>query len=153
LTHGGGLAERVSRKGGPVIQEESNAWVRQHGLVRTGSAAIASGGNLKARHVIHAVGPIYDGTPRSVELLASAARSALRLADEHWLKSIALPPISTGIFGYPMEEAAQVMLRATIEYLRGKTELRRVIFCLDGKPAFETFAAVLREEIAGAAPA
>jgi len=139
LAHGGGVAGVISRKGGPVIQRESDGWVRQHGRVVTGSAAITSGGNLKARYVIHAVGPIYDGTPRSAELLASAVRSALRMADEHDLRSIALPAISTGIFGYPIEEAAQVMLRAAIEYLRGETGLERVVFCLYGRPAFEVF--------------
>ena len=119
LAHGGGVAGVISRKGGPAIQRESDAWVRQHGLVPTGSAAITSGGDLKARYVIHAVGPVYDGTPHSAELLTSAVRAALHKADEHGLKSIALPAISTGIFGYPMEEAARVMLRAAIAYLQG----------------------------------
>jgi O-acetyl-ADP-ribose deacetylase (regulator of RNase III) len=140
LAHGGGVAGVISRKGGPVIQRESDAWVRQHGPVVTGSAAITSGGDLKARYVIHAVGPIYDGTPRSAKLLASAVRAALQMADDHGLKSIALPAISTGIFGYPMEEAAQVMLRAAIAYLRGETGLEQVVFCLYGQPAFEIFA-------------
>ncbi|MBL7063582.1 MAG: macro domain-containing protein [Anaerolineae bacterium] len=140
LAHGGGVAGIISRKGGPAIQRESNEWVRQHGPVRTGSAAITSGGKLRARHVIHAVGPVYDGTPRSAELLASAVRAALHTADEHGLRSIALPAISTGIFGYPIEEAAQVMLRAASAYLRGKTGLERVVFCLYGQHAFEVFA-------------
>ena len=156
LAHGGGVAGLISRRGGPAIQRESDEWVRQHGPVATGSAAITSGGNLKARHVIHAVGPIYDGRPRSAELLASAVRAALRMADEHGLKSIALPAISTGIFGYPIEEAAGVMLRAAIEYLqrarpeRSRREpalsavegpgLERVVFCLYGRPAFDVFA-------------
>jgi O-acetyl-ADP-ribose deacetylase (regulator of RNase III) len=140
LAHGGGVAGVISRKGGPDIQSESDAWVRQHGSVPTGSAAITSGGRLKARHVIHAVGPVYDGTPRSAELLASAVYAALQMADEHGLKSIALPAISTGIFGYPIEEAAQVMLRAAIEYLEGTTRLEWVVFCLYGQSAFEVFA-------------
>jgi O-acetyl-ADP-ribose deacetylase (regulator of RNase III) len=139
LAHGGGVAGVISRKGGPAIQRESDAWVRQHGRVPTGSAAITSGGCLKARYVIHAVGPVYDGTPRSAELLASAVRAALRMADDHGLKSIALPAISTGIFGYPMEEAAHVMLRAAIAYLRGDTGLERVVFCLYGQRAFDVF--------------
>ena len=153
LAHGGGVAGVISRKGGPAIQRESSEWVRRHGRVVTGSAAITSGGKLKARHVIHAVGPVYDGTLRSAELLASAVQAALHKADNHGLKSIALPAISTGIFGYPMEKAAQVMLRAAIEYLRGKTGLEQVIFCLHGGSTFETFAAALRGEVAGAASA
>ena len=144
LAHGGGVAGVISRKGGPAIQRESDAWACQHGRVATGSAAITSGGNLKARHVIHAVGPVYDGTSRSAELLASAVHAALQMADEYSLRSIALPAISTGIFGYPMEEAAPVMVQAAIGYLRGGTGLERVIFCLYDRSAFEAFAAALR---------
>ncbi len=140
LAHGGGVAGVISRRGGPNIQRESAAWVRQHGRVVTGSAAITSGGNLKTRHVIHAVGPIYDRSPRSAELLASAVRASLHVADEHNLKSIALPAISTGIFGYPLEEAARVMLRAAIDYLQGETQLEHVIFCLYDQRAFGVFA-------------
>jgi O-acetyl-ADP-ribose deacetylase (regulator of RNase III) len=147
LAHGGGVAGVISRRGGPTIQRESSDWVRQHGPVRTGSAAITSGGNLKARYVVHAVGPVYDGTPRSAALLGSAVRAALRMADEHGLQSIALPAISTGIFGYPREEAAQVMLSAAIAYLRGTTNLRRVIFCLHGRAAFEVFARELQAQV------
>ena len=143
LAHGGGVAGVISRRGGPIIQRESDAWVRQHGPVPTGSAAITSGGDLKARHVIHAVGPIYGSTSRPAELLASAVRAALRMADEHGLRSVALPAISTGIFGYPVEEAARVMLRAAIEYLEEGTELERVVFCLYGRPTFDIFAGEL----------
>jgi len=147
LAHGGGVAGVIARKGGPAIQRESDAWVRQHGPVPTGSAAITSGGNLPARYVIHAVGPVYDGTPRSAELLASAVRAALRLADAHGLQSIALPAISTGIFGYPMEEAARVMLEAAIAYLRGETQLERVVFCLYGQSAFDVFVRELKAQV------
>ena len=147
LAHGGGVAGVISRRGGPTIQRESNAWVHQHGRVTTGTAAITSGGRLKAPYVIHAVGPIYDGTSRSAELLASAVRSALRMADEHELKSVALPAISTGIFGYPIAEAARVMLQAAIEYLRGETGLERVVFCLYGRSAFDVFARELKAQM------
>jgi O-acetyl-ADP-ribose deacetylase (regulator of RNase III) len=143
LAHGGGVAGVISRRGGPTIQRESSEWVRQHGPVPTGSAAITSGGDLKARHVIHAVGPVYDGTPRSPELLASAVRAALQMADDHGLQSVALPAISTGIFGYPMQDAARVMLRAAMAYLEGETGLERVVFCLYGRPAFDIFAQAL----------
>lgn len=145
LAHGGGVAGVIARKGGPTIQRESDEWVRQHGPVPTGSAAITSGGRLKARYVIHAVGPIYDRTDpeRSAGLLASAVRAALRMADEHHLKSVALPAISTGIFGYPMEEAAEVMLRAAADYLQGETGLERVVFCLYGQSAYRVFADTL----------
>ena len=145
LAHGGGVAGVISRRGGPTIQRESDAWVRRHGRVVTGSAAITSGGNLKAGHVIHAVGPVYDGSPRSAELLASAVRAALQMADESGLTSIGLPAISTGIFGYPMDEAARVMLQETIEYLTGETGLERVVFCLYGRSPFEVFKLALCE--------
>jgi O-acetyl-ADP-ribose deacetylase (regulator of RNase III) len=144
LMHGGGVASVISHKGGPTVQSESDAWVHAHGRVATGSAAITSGGRLKARgnrrFVIHAVGPVYDGTERSAELLASAVRAALQMADDHGLKSVALPAISTGIFGYPLEEAARVMLEAAVAYLKGRTELERVVFCLYGRTAFDIFA-------------
>jgi O-acetyl-ADP-ribose deacetylase (regulator of RNase III) len=145
LAHGGGVAGAIARRGGPAIQRESDAWVQRHGRVPTGSAAITGGGQLPARYVIHAVGPIYDRTnpSRSAELLASAVRSSLTLADAHGLKSIALPAISAGIFGYPLEAAARVILAATVEYLEGETELERVVFCLFGQPAFEAFVQAL----------
>jgi len=142
LAHGGGVAGAIARKGGPTIQRESDDWVRNHGRVLTGSAAITSGGKLRARYVIHAVGPVY-GAPRAAEQLAAAVQSALRLADEHQLKSIALPAISAGIFGYPLAEAAQVTLDAAISYLQGETGLERVVFCLYGRQAFQVFAEAL----------
>jgi O-acetyl-ADP-ribose deacetylase (regulator of RNase III) len=149
LVHGGGVAGIIAGRGGPTIQMESDAWVRAHGPVPTGSAAITSGGNLKAGHVIHAVGPIYDAVSRPAELLASAVRAALQLADDHGLGSIALPAISTGIFGYPMEEAAQVMLQTAIGYLKGETGLERVVLCLYGRPADDIFARELEAQSSG----
>ena len=141
LAHGGGVAGAIARRGGPAIQQESDAWVRRRGRVATGSAAITSGGELRARYVIHAVGPVYDRThpERSADLLASAVRSALALADAHGLKSVALPAISTGIFGYPLAAAARVMLRAALDTLRGETGLERVVFCLYGQPTWAVF--------------
>lgn len=139
LAHGGGVAGAIVRKGGARIQQESDEWVRQHGRVPTGHAAITSGGNLRARYVIHAVGPVYDGTPRSAELLASAVKAALQLADKYNLKSIALPAISTGIFGYPLVEAAHVILESVQAYLQGNTGLEQVILCLYDDKAYEAF--------------
>ncbi len=144
LSHGGGVAAAIASQGGPEIQQESDAWVRQHGQLLPGSAAITSGGNLSAKYVIHAVGPVYDGAPRSATKLASAVRSSLALADQHSLKSIALPAISTGIFGYPLSAAAGVMLSAAVEYLEGETGLERVIFCLYDQMAFDGFVANLK---------
>ncbi len=147
LAHGGGVAGAISRRGGPTIQRESSEWVRRQGRVPTGSAAITGGGRLPARHVIHAVGPVYRGRAEDAELLASAVRSSLELADEHGLKSLALPAISTGIFGYPLADAAQVMLPAALAYLEGETGLERVVFCLYGPRAFNVFEKTLSEMI------
>jgi len=145
LAHGGGLARTIARKGGPAIKRESRAWVREHGPVETGSAAITSGGELKAEYVIHAVGPVYGSAAEPAKRLASAVESSLAMADRHELRSVALPAISTGIFGYPVEAAAKVMLDAALGYLEGETGLERVVFCLYDQQAFDTFARTLRE--------
>ncbi len=146
LAHGGGVAGAIARAGGPAIQKESDEWVRERGRVPTGSAAITSGGDLNADYVVHAVGPVYDAMSKSkaAELLASAVKSALQMADEHDLRSVALPAISTGIYGYPMHEAAEVMLKAAIAYVRGGTGLKRIVFCLYGQSAFDAFAEELQ---------
>ncbi len=150
LAHGGGVAAVIARSGGPMIQKESNRWVHEHGRVPTGSAAITSGGNLKADYVIHAVGPVYNATSpsKAARLLASGVKSALRMADEHGLESIALPAISTGIFGYPMDEAAEVMLKAAMDYVKSGTDLERIVFCLYGQPSFDIFAKELEAQMA-----
>jgi O-acetyl-ADP-ribose deacetylase (regulator of RNase III) len=145
LAHGGGVAGAISRRGGPEIQRQSDAWVKQRGRVPTGSAAITGGGRLATKYVIHAVGPIYDGTLKSAELLASAVRSSLALADERGCKSVALPAISTGIYGYPLDKAAHVILSSALGYLGGQTSLQRVVFCLYGQQAYDSFEAVLNQ--------
>ncbi len=145
LSHGSGVAGAIVSAGGPEIQQESDAWVREHGQVLTGTVAITGAGSLAAKYVIHAVGPVYDGTYRSATKLASAVRSSLTIADEHKLKSIALPAISTGIFGYPLGAAAEVMLSEVIEYLGAETGLERVLFCLYDQMAFDGFVANLKK--------
>jgi O-acetyl-ADP-ribose deacetylase (regulator of RNase III) len=145
LAHGGGVAGAISRAGGPTIQRESDTWVREHGRVPTGSAAITSGGELPAEYVIHTVGPVYEDSTRSAELLASAVRSSLKLADEQGLSSVALPAISTGIFGYPLDEAAEVTLSAAVEHLQGETGLERVVFCLYDQQSLDAFVAALEQ--------
>ncbi len=117
LAHGGGVAGAIVRKGGYEIQEESNRWVREHGPVRTGTAAITGAGRLPARYVIHAVGPIWRNRGDEDELLASAVTSALSLAAEHRLQSVSLPAISSGIFGFPKERAVRVILDAVDRFL------------------------------------
>ncbi len=139
LKHGGGVAGAIVRKGGKSIQEESNVWVKAWGgEVSVGSAAITSGGNLLARYVIHAVGPRM-GEGDEDGKLKKATLSSLRMADQHSLKSIAFPAISTGIFGYPMDRCAEVMLLTVAAYVKEKTGLERIVFCLFGKEAFRIF--------------
>ena len=115
LAHGGGVAGLISRKGGPRIQQESDAWVSQHGPVQYAEPAYTTAGNLPCRYVIHAVGPVWGEGEEDAKLDA-AVTGSLRLAEKLGLKSIALPAISTGIFGYPVERAAGVILRAIRTY-------------------------------------
>ncbi len=140
LVLGGGVAGAIRRKGGPQIQAECD----QIGGTFVGGAVITTGGRLKARHVIHAVGPRL-GEGNEDEKLTNATLNSLKLADEHGLKSLAFPAISTGIFGFPLQRCAEIMLATTVEYLRGKTGLARVVFCLFGRESFDVFARQLRQ--------
>jgi O-acetyl-ADP-ribose deacetylase (regulator of RNase III) len=145
LQLGGGVAGAINRKGGPAIQAECDA----HGPIRVGEAAITTGGRLKARHVIHAVGPRMGVDRPEDELLAGATRHSLKLADQHGLKSIAFPAISTGIFGYPIGRCATVMLSTATDYLKGQTALERVIFCLYTRADYAVFEAELAGHTSG----
>jgi O-acetyl-ADP-ribose deacetylase (regulator of RNase III) len=113
LQHGGGVARTISKQGGPTIQKESQAWVREHGTVSHARPAWTSGGSLPAKYVIHAVGPIW-GDGDEDNKLEAAVRGSLRVADELKCASVALPAISTGIYGFPKDRAAKIIL-ATIE--------------------------------------
>ncbi len=141
LAHGGGVAGAIARKGGASIQNESNQWVKQHGLVKTGQAAITGAGRLKAKYVIHAVGPIM-GSGNEDEKLRQATLNSLKLAQAYKIKSLAFPAISTGIFGYPLERCADVMLSATKSFLQ-QSNIKTVIFCLFDKKSFEVFKSAL----------
>ena len=142
LQLGGGVAGAIRRKGGPKIQEECN----KIGGTFVGGAVITTGGNLKARHVIHAVGPRH-GEGDEDNKLRNATINSLRVADENKLKSIAFPAVSTGIFGFPVDRCADIMLSATIEYLEGATKLEKVIFCLYDSATFEIFCKTLEQKI------
>lgn len=134
LQLGGGVAGAIRRKGGPVIQQECD----KIGGTPVGTAVITTGGNLKARHVIHAVGPMM-GEGDEDRKLRRATLNSLRVAEENHLKSIAFPAISTGIFGFPLERCAEIMLNTTIDYLEGETVLEEVAFCLWGEEAYGVF--------------
>ena len=124
LKHGGGVAGAIVRKGGQIIQEESN----RIGHVPVGSAVITTAGKLKAKYVIHAVGPIW-GEGNEDEKLKKAVISALTLAEEKGAKSVSLPAISTGIFGFPKERGADVILKAIIEYIDKGTLIEKIRIC------------------------
>ena len=125
LVLGAGVAGAIRMKGGPAIQAECN----RIGGSYVGGAVITTGGNLRARHVIHAVGPKM-GEGNEDEKLRNATVNSLKVADGAQLKSIAFPAISTGIFGYPIERCAQIMLSAAARYLQADTSLERIVFVL-----------------------
>lgn len=135
LVLGAGVAGAIDRKGGPGVQKECDR-LRP---IQVGQAVLTGGGKLRARHVIHAVGPRM-GEGEEDRKLADATRSVLRLATEYHLSSVAFPAISTGVFGYPKERCAKVMLQATVEFLESeKTSLREIVFCLYDTEAFNLF--------------
>lgn len=120
LQHGGGVAWAISKRGGPTIQQESDEWVRRKGPVSHAHPAWTSGGLLPAKTVIHAVGPVWGEGDEDTKL-AAAVSGCLHVADELGLQSIAFPAISTGIFGFPKERAAKVILEAIETYFRENT--------------------------------
>ena len=126
LRGGGGVDGAIHRAAGPELLAECATL----GGCPTGEARITGGYRLKARHVIHTVGPVYHGRPRDAELLASAYRSSLQLAAQHGLKTIAFPSISTGAYGYPLGEAAPIALRAVREFLEQHDSIALVRFVL-----------------------
>jgi len=117
LQHGGGVAGVIARKGGPIIQLESNRWVQQQGPVTHAEPAFTSGGNLPCRYVLHAVGPVW-GEGEEDQKLFQAVSGSLKLADRLGVSSIAFPAISTGIFGFPKQRAAEIIFRAISEYFQ-----------------------------------
>jgi len=142
LLGGGGVDGAIHRAGGPAILEEC----RRLGGCPTGEARLTRGGNLKARYVIHTVGPVYkDGGAREAELLASCYRESLKLASGQGITSVAFPSISTGAYGYPLAAAARIALQAVLTYLAGHAEVKLVRFVLFGRPAYEGYEKTLRE--------
>jgi len=136
LKHGGGVAAAIARRGGPVIQTESD----KIGFVPVGEAAMTSGGNLPAKQVIHAVGPRW-GEGDEDNKLKNAVRNSLKLSAEHQLKSISLPAISSGIFGFPKDRCAEIILTNVDAYLNENPEssLKEVRICLFDQPTVDAF--------------
>lgn len=143
LAGGGGVDGAIHRAGGPAIMQELAQLRPRH--CPTGSAVATTAGNLPARWVLHAVGPVYrDGGHGEPELLASCYRQTLQMADERGCESITFPAISTGVYGYPLDEAAKVAVGAVREYLeKSDGSVRTATFVLFGRSAFRAFERVV----------
>jgi O-acetyl-ADP-ribose deacetylase (regulator of RNase III) len=142
LAGGAGVDGAIHRAGGPSIMEEC----RKIGGCPTGQAVITTGGNLRAKYVIHTVGPIYQGGNKGeAALLKSAHLESLKLASAKKLKSISFPAISTGVYGYPVHEAAQIALKTAIDYLKEHSDIELVRFVLFGRKTYDIFAEELRK--------
>jgi O-acetyl-ADP-ribose deacetylase (regulator of RNase III) len=143
LMGGGGVDGAIHRAGGPAILEECKIIVARHGRLPAGKAVITTAGKMKAKHVIHTVGPVWRGGGENESaLLASAYRESLRLAAEQKLNSIAFPSISTGAYGYPVEEAAAVAVKAVKDFLSVETSIKEVVFVLFDEKTYQVYTAV-----------
>ena len=142
LAGGGGVDGAIHRAGGPSIMAEC----RKIGGCPTGQAVITTGGNLKAKFVIHTVGPVYQGgTKDEAALLKSAHLESLKLVSAKKLKSVAFPAISTGVYGYPVNEAAHIALKTVIDYLKEHSDIEMVRFVLFGRKTYDIFAEELKK--------
>lgn len=146
LRGGGGVDGAIHRAGGPDILKEC---IKIRGC-ETGEAVITTGGNLKAKYVIHTVGPVYrDGLHDEAGLLGNAYQNSLKLASLKSIKSIAFPSISTGAYGYPLEDAAGIALNTAITYLKEHTDIGLIRFVLFGQKAYDAYKKTLKQLIKG----
>lgn len=147
LMGGGGVDGAIHRAGGPAILDECKQIVARQGRLPTGKAVMTTGGNLRAKHVIHTVGPVWHGGSKGEpELLASAYQESLKLAAENKLSSISFPSISTGIYGYPVSQGAKVAIGSVIDFLQqSTTSLKEVVFVLFDPRTFDAYSSALRE--------
>jgi O-acetyl-ADP-ribose deacetylase (regulator of RNase III) len=142
LAGGGGVDGAIHRAGGPAIMAEC----RTIGGCPTGEAVITTGGNLPARHVIHTVGPVYrGGSAGEPELLRNAYKNSLKLAEINNLTSLAFPSISTGVYGYSIEQASKIAISTVADYLNGQTILEKVVFVLFSTNDFEVYRKNIQE--------
>ena len=139
LHHGGGVAWAISKKGGATIQKESDDWIRQHGSVPHSRPAWTSGGLLPSKYVIHAVGPVW-GDGDDDRKLTDAVTGSLHVADELTLTSIAMPAISTGIFGFPKERAAEIIFSGIEKYFESNSSSLKIVkLVLFDQPTIDVF--------------
>jgi len=140
LILGGGVAGAIRSYGGPSIQEECD----RIGPIQVGEAALTNAGNLKAKYVIHAAGPV-SGEGEEDEKLRNATLNSLKIAEERKIKDIAFPAISTGIFGFPIERCSKIMLKTAMEFMERHEYPQEIIFCLYGQEAYSVFEKTLEE--------
>ena len=143
LAHGGGVAWAISKKGGPKIQAESDAWVRKHGQVSHAHPAWTSGGALPAKYVIHAVGPVW-GDGDEDRKLHDTMIGSLQVAGELKCRTVSFPAISTGIFGFPKDRAAGIIYKAIVDYFgtQATSSLKQVRVVLFDTPTIDEFLSV-----------
>ena len=147
LMGGGGVDGAIHRAGGPAILEECKQIVTRQGRLPAGKAVITTGGNLKAKHVIHTVGPIwYGGTKNEADLLTSAYQESLKLAAANNLASVSFPSISTGAYGYPVAGASEVAVKAVASFLREQvTSIKEVVFVLFDSRTYDAYGSALEK--------
>ena len=145
LIGGGGVDGAIHRAGGPAILEACRQIISRRGPLPAGEAVITTGGNLKAKYVIHTVGPVWHGGGTGeAEVLAGAYRESLKLAAANRLTSVSFPSISTGVYGYPVNKAARIALEAVILFLDDEvTSVRKVVFVLFNPAAFDAYTSAL----------
>lgn len=142
LRGGGGVDGAIHRAGGPSIMEEC----RKIGACPPGSAVITSAGHLKAKYVIHAVGPIYrDGQHDEEMILRKAYQTCLELASRHGIKSMSFPALSAGTYGYPLHQAAHIALKTVFAYLNSHDDIKTVNFVLFSQDTYQAFASELKK--------
>ncbi len=149
LAGGGGVDGAIHRAGGPSIMEELDEMRPRIGRCAAGDAMVTGAGSLPAKYVIHAVGPVFrDGRHGEPEQLASCYRTSLRLAEEKGARSVSFPSISTGAYGYPMTEAAELALQAVVGHLKQPAcRIETVTFVLFGKPAYQVHLEAARRQL------
>jgi O-acetyl-ADP-ribose deacetylase len=150
LMGGGGVDGAIHRHGGPAILEECKLIVGKMGRLPAGQAVITTAGRLPAKYVIHTVGPIYrDGSRGESTTLTNCYREAIRVAEQHGLRSLAFPSISTGAYGYPVQDAAEVAVTAVVEGLNSASSITRVRFVLFDDATLQAYTSVV-EKLLGA---
>ena len=146
LMGGGGVDGAIHRAGGPAILEECRKIIARQGKCNTGEAVITTAGNLPAKYVINTVGPVWNGNPKEETLLANAYRNSLQLAQENGVKTIAFPNISTGVYRFPKQVAAEIAVAAVTDFLKTDNKISNVIFVCFEKDNYDIYSQLLTQQ-------